>query len=154
METHVPWKWYEPHKRFYKYDASGNIVWLEPSQTKDSGDEGPWPDWEYSYSYSRYYRYEYGDDNTILQTLWSRPGPPEEAQADIRSGRCSEWIWSPHYNSYHKLMYGKEDIVLNTIWEPTSIKDAEMLINSAKRAVHFAYRGNGYLTTSYHIPPQ
>ncbi|KAI4958226.1 hypothetical protein J4E86_003824 [Alternaria arbusti] len=56
---------------------------------------------------------------------------------------------------YYKLMYGNnEDIVLKTIWEPSSTKEAEMLINSARNAVHFAYRHNGYAIRSYYIPIQ
>jgi hypothetical protein len=155
METHIPWKWYEPQRRFYKYAAAGDLVWVETGKADDRGVEHPrGPDWIPAHSYGCYYKYEYGDDRTILETLWSYPGPPRGAEADLRSGRWSEWLWSAHYNSYYKLMYGAEDIVLKTTWEPTSTKEAEMLINSARKSVHFVYRQDGYVIKSYHIPIQ
>jgi hypothetical protein len=155
METHIPWKWYESERQFYKYAAAGNLVWAETGKAEDRGVEGPLGSgWVLSCYYDRYYKYEHGDDFTILETLWRYPGPPREAEADLRSGSWSEWLWSAHYNSYYKLMYGAEDIVLKTIWEPTSTKEAEMLINSARKSVHFAYRQDGYVIKSYHIPIQ
>ena len=158
MENHIPWRWSEWAQRFCKQDASGNVVYSESDPAKDRGVENPWgPGWISSASYGRSYKHEYGDDRTILETLWGSPGPPEEAegQADVGLGRWSEWMWSRHYNSYYKLMYGNnEDIVLKTIWEPSSTKEAEMLINSARNAVHFAYRHNGYAIRSYYIPIQ
>ena len=155
MATRIPWTWSEPHKRFYKYDASGNLLWIESSEIEDRGIICPYgPAWTFSASYQRYYRYEYGDDFTILETLWSFPGPPKETDADMRTSRCSEWFFSAHYYSYYRLMYGDDDIVLKTIWEPTSTKEAERLINSARKAVHFAYRQTSYGTISYYIPTQ
>jgi hypothetical protein len=155
MATYMPWTWHEPQKQFYKYDGSGNLIWTELNQAGESGVNPSGQGWVHSPAYRRSYTYEYGIDNTILETLWSYPGPPEDTETDMRKWPdCSEWKWSDGYNSYYRLMYGEEHIVLKTIWEPSSTKEAEMLINSVWRAVHFAYRDMNYATISHYIPIQ
>ena len=154
METHIPWIWSEQHKKFYKDSIYGLRIWVELSQPEDCG-VAPWPNstWAFSGAYCRWYHYERASDGTILETLWQNPGPPKETEANMNSMTCSEWRLSPQYNSYYKLMYGADGIILKTIWEPTSTKEAEMLINSARKAVHFAYRHDDYATTTSHYIP-
>lgn len=151
----IPWAWSDSDRRFHKYDASGELVRTNFRKAEDRGSKYPSGEgWTHSTSYGRFYKYEYGSDGTILETLWGYPGPPLDADADMRAWpRCSEWTRSNFYNSNYRLVWGlKEDVVLKTIWEVASAKEAEMLINSARKAVHFASRTTGYTTTSHYIP--
>jgi len=151
----IPWTWSDSNRRFYKYDASRELVWSKFRKAEDRGIMHPFGEgWTFSAYYNRWYKYEYGIDGTVLETLWGYPGPPLDADADMRTWtHCSEWTRSDHYNSNYRLIWGmNKDVVLKTIWEVPSTREAEMLINSARKAVHFASHLTGYATTSHYIP--
>lgn len=84
--------------------------------------------WEVSEYYNRHYMYVYGDDHTILETLWGKAIQPSRPKRGLAAELTSEWAWSPRYKQYYRLKYGDDrTTILKTIWAktPTDIMRAK-----------------------------